>query len=194
MKICKVRGSFLIDTGSTVSVLSIKVVSMIGRTTDLQPVVEKLTTANDQELKLKGKLELQIQLEHLDFSQVFIVAEIDEEFGILGMDFLQENDANIKLGKRILKTSIGKLRLYKQTSKVCATLVLDNTVAIPQHSEVFLKGYIDRTSQGVVGIFEPNKKFLTLGLFVGRTLVDTTSGKSSIRVMNVKDQSCKNIM
>ena len=166
VKIGKVRGSFLIDTGSTVSVLSSKVVSMIGRTTNLQPVVEKLTTANGQELKLKGKLELQIQLEHLDFSQAFIVAEIDEELGILGMDFLQENDANFKLGKRILKTSTGKLRLYKQTSKVCARLVLEDTVEIPPRSEVFLKGYVDRTSPGVVGIFEPNEKFLTQGLFV----------------------------
>ena len=119
------------------------------------------------------------------------MAEIDEEFGILGMDFLQENDANIKLGKRILKTSTGKLRLYKQTSKVCARLVLEDTVEIPPHSEVFLKGYVDRTSPGVVGIFEPNEKFLTHGLFVGRTLVDTTSGKSTIPVMNVKDQPCK---
>ena len=63
---------------------------------------------------------------------------------------------------------------------------------VPPHSEVFLKGYIDRTSQGGVGIFEPNEKLLTKGLFVGRTLVDTTSGKSNIPVMNINDhQPCK---
>ena len=173
------------------SVLSSKVVSMIGQTTDLQPIVEKLTTANGEQLKLSGKLDLKFQLEHLDFSQMFIVAEIDEEFGILGMDFLQENNASIKLGKRILKTSRGKLRLYKHTSNVCARLALEDSVVVPPRSEVFLKGYVDRTSQGGVGIFEPNEKLLTQGLFVGRTLVDTTSGKSTIPVMNINDQPCK---
>ena len=133
-KIGKVKGSFLIDTGSTVSVLSSKVVSMIGQTTDLQPIVEKLMTANGEQLKLSGKLDLKFQLEHLDFSQMFIVAEIDEEFGILGMDFLQENNASMKLGKRILKTSSGKLRLYKHTSNVCARLALEDSVVVPPRS------------------------------------------------------------
>ena len=187
----KVRGSFLIDTGSTVSVLSDKVVEMIGRTSDLKPLVEKLTTASGEQLELKGKLDLDFQIEHLNFSQSFIVAEIDEAFGILGMDFLQENNANIKIGKRILKTTSGKLRLYKQTSRVCARLVLENSVEIPPRSEMFLNGYVDRASDGVVGIFEPNEKFITQGLLVGRTLVDTTTGRSTIPVMNIKDQPCK---
>ena len=73
-----------------------------------------------------------------------------------------------------------------------ARLALEDSVVVPPHSEVFLKGYIDRTSQGGVGIFEPNEKLLTKGLFVGRTLVDTTSGKSNIPVMNINDhQPCK---
>ena len=145
-KIGRIRGSFLIDTGSSILVLSNKVLAM--HSSDLQTVQEKVVTANGQELKLLGKLKLNIQLEHLDFSQVFIVADIDEDFGNLGMDFLQDYKASIKIGKRVLKTSAGKLKLFRQSSRVCAGLRLEGMIDIPPHSEVFVKGYIDRTFPG----------------------------------------------
>ena len=190
-KIGRTRGSFLIDTGSSVSVLSNKVLAMLGHSSDLQTVQEKVVTANGQELKLLGKLKLNIQLEHLDFSQVFIVADIDEDFGILGMDFLQDHKASIKIGKRVLKTSAGKLKLFRQSSRVCARLRLEGMIDIPPHSEVFVKGYIDRTFPGTLGVLEPDGGFMSQGVLIGRTLIDTCKGEATIPIMNIKDKPFK---
>ena len=81
-------------------------------------------------LKLKGLCDLEIQLNHLLFSQQFVVADVDESMGILGINFLDTYDAEVKIKKRLLKTKLGKIKLYRSSSDICNQIQLcDNVTA-----------------------------------------------------------------
>ncbi|MCG7869005.1 MAG: retroviral-like aspartic protease family protein, partial [Candidatus Thiodiazotropha taylori] len=190
-KVGRVQGSFLVDTGSSISVLSNKVVSLTGLECNTSPVDTKICVANGHELKVQGKCDIEIELEHLNFAQSFVIAEIEGNFGILGMDFLQDYDCSIMIGKRILKTSLGKLKLCKQRIGICAKIVMEDKIEIPARSEVFVKGFTDRICPGKVGLVEPSAEYSDRGLLVGRTLVDNFKGEAVVPVMNISDKPIK---
>ena len=78
-KVDQVRLNFLVDSGSSICVLSEKVFDKICKdTVTLQETDSKVRTANGNLLKLKGVCTLQIQLDHLVFDKEFIVANIQE--------------------------------------------------------------------------------------------------------------------
>ena len=52
------------------------------------------------------------------------MANIQRIVCILGIDFFITNDSDVKVKKQILKTSSGRLRMYKQTSMNVLTLSL----------------------------------------------------------------------
>ena len=98
-KIGHVRLNFLTDTRSSISVKSEKTFEKICQdTTVLYDTDRKVHTANGTLLKLNGACTLQLQFDHIAFSQEFIVANIAET-GILGMSFLDQVEAEIKFKK-----------------------------------------------------------------------------------------------
>ena len=94
-------GKFLIDTGSSIIVIATRAFGTLNQ--DIKPTDRKVRTANDGFLNIKGICSLTIQLDHLTFQQEFIIADIDESLGILGVNFLDKYGADIKIKKRILK-------------------------------------------------------------------------------------------
>ena len=56
-----------------------------------------LTTANGSKLQIAGKFLSNFEIDHLSFSFTFIVADIEERIGILGMDFFEEFNASLKI-------------------------------------------------------------------------------------------------
>ena len=107
-KINQTRLNFLIDSGSSICVLSENVFEKIStNSTILQETARKVRTANGGLLKIRGTCTLKVQLDHLDFDQEFIIANIEEP-GILGISFLDQYEVDIKVRKKILKTKKGK--------------------------------------------------------------------------------------
>ena len=103
-KINQTRLNFLIDSGSSICVLSEKVFEKIStNSTILQETARKVRTANGGLLKIRGTCTLKVQLDHLDFDQEFIIANIEEP-GILGISFLDQYEVDVKIRKKILKT------------------------------------------------------------------------------------------
>lgn len=71
--------NLLTDTGSSISVLSEKVFENIYRdNTVLQETDREVRTANGSLLKLRGICTLQVQLDHIQINQEFIVGNIEE--------------------------------------------------------------------------------------------------------------------
>ena len=92
--------------------------------------------ADGTHLKLKGLCDLEIQLDHLLFSQQFVGADVDETMGVLGINFLDTYDPDVKIKKRQLKTKLGKIELQQSSSDICNRIQLCENVTIPAHSEV----------------------------------------------------------
>lgn len=57
-----------------------------------------------------GQFKLTIELEYSTFSENVIVADVDESLGIIGIDFMEEFNAKIKIKKSLLKTDKGQVK------------------------------------------------------------------------------------
>ena len=66
------RGKFLIDTGSSISVVATKVIEQLNKKIDIEPSDRQVRTANSGLLDIKGTCSLSIRLDHLTFQQDFI--------------------------------------------------------------------------------------------------------------------------
>ena len=191
-KVGHVRGKFLIDTGSSICVLSEKVYERIkGNDISLQPSHRQVRAANGTLLRIKGTCTLQIQLDHVLFNQEFIVANIEESLGILGINFLDQYQADVKIRKKILKTNQGRIKLHKQSTDVCNRLQLCENITVPSQSEAYIKTYTVQNCEARLNILEPTNRFLDQGLLIGRTLVDTSHNQMTVSVLNVSDKNIK---
>ena len=191
-KVGHVRGKFLIDTGSSICVLSEKVYERIKENDiSLQPSHRQVRAANGTLLRIKGTCTLQIQLDHVLFNQEFIVANIEESLGILGINFLDQYQADVKIRKKILKTNQGRIKLHKQSTDVCNRLQLCENITVPSQSEAYIKTYTVQNCEARLNILEPTNRFLDQGLLIGRTLVDTSHNQMTVSVLNVSDKNIK---
>ena len=190
-KIESYRGKFLIDTGSSVSVVATKALAYLNSDIHIQPAERKVRTANGGLLDVKGKCCLEIQLDHLTFKQDFIIADIEESLGILGVNFLDENGADVKIRKRLLKTKLGKIKLHKRGAQVCSKLQLCENVTIPAQSETFVKAYMPENSKSQFNLVEPTNRYVDRGLLIARTLIDSSDDQMTISVLNVSKKNVK---
>ena len=191
-KINQTRLNFLIDSGSCICVLSEKGFEKINtNSTILQETAQKVCTANGGLIKIRETCTLKVQLDHLDFDQEFIIANIEEP-GILGISFLDQYEVDIKIRKKILKTKKGKLKLYKQGPDICCRVQLCESVTIPPHSELFIKTYTSQNCCGHLNLVEQTHKNIQRGLLlVGKTLVDTSQDQMTVSVVNASSKSVK---
>ncbi|XP_060580335.1 uncharacterized protein LOC132737114 isoform X2 [Ruditapes philippinarum] len=116
----QIKGGMLIDSGSPVSIISTKCYYRLENKPRLELVKMPLSTANGVRLKIAGKCMINFEIEHLVFCFEFIVADIEETIGILGIDFFENYNVSLKVHKRLLKTSMGKVRVYNFNSRMCA--------------------------------------------------------------------------
>ena len=179
------------DSGSSICVLSEKVFEKLCKdTVALREADRVVRTANGSLLKLRGACTLQIQLDHLCFEQEFIVANIEEP-GILGISFLDQHEVDIKIRKRILKTNKGRIKLHKHGTDKCFRIQMCESVTIPPQSEAFVKTYTLQNCPSQLNIVEPTNKQIHQGLFVAKTLVDTSQNQMVVSVLNVGSKGVK---
>ena len=187
-----IKGRFLVDTGSSICVISDKAYNLLDNSdTTLTPTTEKVRMADGNLLKLKGICDLEIQLDHLKFKQEFLVADIDESLEILGINFLEKYEADVKIKKRQLKTNLGKIKLHQNSSDSCYRIQLYRNVTIPAHSETYVKTYSTQNTSTSLNILEPAKCYIDKGLIIARTLIDTSQDQMTISLLNCSNKNVK---
>jgi hypothetical protein len=101
----QIKGGMLIDSGSPVSIISTKCYYRLENKPRLELVKMPMSTANGVRLKIAGKCMINFEI----FCFEFIVADIEETIGILGIDFFENYNVSLKVHERLLKTSMGKV-------------------------------------------------------------------------------------
>ena len=185
------RGKFLIDTGSSISVVATKVLEKLNQKIDIEPTDRQVRTANGGFLNIKGTCSLTIRLDHLTFQQEFIIADIKESLGILGVNFLDQYRADIGVKKRILKTDQGKVKLHKRGAQACNKLQLYENVTIPAQSETLDKAYMPDSCLTQSSAREPSNRYFNRGLPTTRTLLDSTQNQMKMSLLNYSDTNIK---
>ncbi|MBV2113416.1 MAG: hypothetical protein KUF82_20885, partial [Candidatus Thiodiazotropha sp. (ex Ctena orbiculata)] len=189
------QSKFLLDTGSPYSILSLKGFEKLNTKHQFTLSTDntKLTAADGSPIETKGKTLIEFQCEGRKFQQEFLVAKLQGIVGILGMDFLVKYDGTIKIKQHILKTSNGKLKLYKQSTKTCARILVTENTTIAANTEKIINAKVDqpciRNEQ--LSILEPTKFLTNKGCFVARSLINPDDENVIMSVVNLTDHTVK---
>ena len=87
----------------------------------MKPYVLFLTTADGSGMKVFGKVDLELRIiEDNLFCHEFIVTELGDLCGILGMDFLENNNMTIQISWCLMLIGGQHIQLDRETTPICA--------------------------------------------------------------------------
>lgn len=166
--------TFLVDTGSNVSILRKGLLEQFSPQTGLsvQPTNIKLVTVTEEVTPFHGKTVLEVEIGSQKISHQMLIADIEND-GILGMDFLTAHNCDLMLSQQSMKLNGEKIRCFPNSRNVkgaCCRVAILEHVEIPPETEMVVAGFttdvIDMRSTGVV---EVDTKFLhKRGLLVAK--------------------------
>ena len=174
--------TFLIDTGSNVSILSKGLVDQFPPDLheEVQATKTKLLSVTGEITPFLGKTTVTVEIGSQKVQQNVLIASIEND-GILGMDFLTTHHCDLMLTQQCMKLNGEKIRCFpnrREAQPTCCKVAISEYVNIPPEREVivhgFVTGTIDRKKTGVV---EVDTKFLhKKGLLVAKALVCPLDG------------------
>ena len=193
-KIENVPVSFLIDTGSNVTILSKKFLSRFPQEfcQTIIPTNMKLLSVTGEVTPFHGKTEVIIEIGSQKIPHTILIADIENE-GILGMDFLADNHCDIMLSRQFLKINGEKIRCFANSREAqarCCRIAVSEFTVIPPQTEIVVEGFPTSTiDRRATGLLETDSKFLhKKGLLVAKALVCFESGTVPVRIANPYDQ------
>ena len=133
-----------------------------------------------------------MKLGKFSLEQDLIVTKIDDLAGILGMDFLEVQNADIYVEKSLMKLNEQNIKLSKCRNETCAKIRLSEKVSIPAASEMFVEGYVDGKLKVDFVLVESTRYMQSKGLLLAKALVNVKNEeKCSFYLLNVTKKGVK---
>ena len=176
---------FLIDSGAAVSVISHDSLSTSARA-DITKAAPLTVGANGLPLDVLGSVNLQVNVNNVCTSHVFIVARMLTVDCLLGIDFLSCHGAVLDCARNTLsfasKPSQESAGMVQPMHEGIFTVSIAETIQIPARSGMLVKGRVEHSSllTGKEGSVEPNHRNSS-GLLIARSL-DTVGGSNEVNV------------
>lgn len=176
--------------GSPVSIISKNTFDKLRLSMNsLSEVLTTLKSVNGTDVKDHGQIKLKFSISNKVFVHDFIVAETFETDAILGMDFLEAYEADIKVAQRLMFVKGYKIRLYKLGFLACAHVKLAEKVRIEPQAEITIKGQIFGPNLNSMSVFEPRKDLNRKGLMLARTFCKESDSRIVINAVNLTNES-----
>ena len=175
----------LVDTGFPVSILSepFSFSKVPNRNELLTETKTTVHTADGTVLRIKGKIKAKMKLEKFSLEQELIVAKIDDLAGILCMDFLEVQNAEIHVGKSLMKLNEQNIKLRKGRNETCTKIRRSEKVSIPAASEKLKVDF---------GLVENTRYMQSKGPLLAKALVNVKDEeKCSFYLSNVTQNGMK---
>lgn len=151
---------FLVDTGSSLSLISEDVFKSLPVNLVLEELDTSLTTADGDLLSVQGKTNVTLLFGSREFTTSVVVAKLGGLSGIIGLDFLVKYDVLIDASNGILHSHhFGEIPLLRENrlQNRCARIHLAETVSVPGGSEMFVQGKItDKFPPDIEALIEPD--------------------------------------
>ena len=186
----------LVDTGATVSLLNVNMWNKIDSTklSLEQWTGKKLVGVNGAPLLVKGLTRAQVCIEGFEFVGNFVVSGELVVDAILGLDFLQQHNCVIDVGKKLLKFPSVDLSVGLQDAGGCKQVtqfvgvVTMHEITVPAVSEmeIMVKPLCD-VGSGTWMI--ENNPAVSCGVMVARAVMCSNKETFPIRVLNPRDSS-----
>ena len=140
---------FLIDSGAAVSVVSLDILSTSARA-DITKAAPLTVGANSLPLDVLGSVNLQVNVNNVCTSYVFIVARKLTVDCLLGIDFLSCHGAVLDCARNTLsfasKPSQGSAGVVQPMHEGIFTVSIAETIQIPARSGMLVKGRVEHSS------------------------------------------------
>ncbi len=133
----------LIDTGASLTILSLKTWDIISRTCSSKLVVfkSKIYTASGEHMQVKGKTSVNIEIGGVSCITDVIVADIDMDT-IIGLDFLKAHNCQLDMVNDTLKVGEQNCKLNLAGKIGCYRVTVSEPIEIPARSEMIIKGKV----------------------------------------------------
>ena len=179
---------FMIDTGCQVTILSTTVFQHMCTVNPavrsaLGPCRRRLVSADSSPLMVQGQLELDIVFPGLCCKMLFVAANIGSD-GLLGTEALQSylpHQLDLRTGQ-LWADGWSTLQLHQQRLTPGLDGLLTTSVVIPPDSEIVAKFSVSGIRPHGCTLVEPAR--CLIGVVVGHTLVDASSGSGSVLIVN----------
>ena len=193
-KINSIPTECLIDTGATLSIISIKAWDIISQNSSmtLQTFKSGIYTASGSPIDVKGKISVMVEVGGIKCVTEMVVADIDID-AILGLDFLKSNNCQLDMDGDTLLIK-GKTCKLNVAGKIgCYRITVAKDIEIPSRSEVIIEGKVHMPilRKNDLAVVEPTKQsFITGKGIVAKALVHTKD-TVPLRLMNLGYESEK---
>ena len=197
-----VRASCLVDTGASVSLISENIWERIkgaGYELSQDGFGHRLVGVQGVPLQLCGSTRIPLQIDglHKVFPVEMLVAKELTNDVILGRDFLQENQCDVKLDRRCNKlyftaekTTVNLGHNQERNTIASVGITMDRSIQIPPQSEmeIMVKAPPVSTSTATTWLVEPNSEDRDAAI-VARAMVNPGAGEIPIRLLNPRSET-----
>jgi hypothetical protein len=190
--------SFLVDTGSAVSVLDEDIFDMLSgmiKPMQLKNANKTLKCAKGESIPIQGMSDFSFKLYDSDtiFEQEMLVGKLEGDISILGIDFLMKyagivnlRNRNLHLGKQIFPISENPTHV-----QMCAHIRLGETIRVPPDTEFYCQRHIQGKLSTEYGSREPKQIVNVNGLLMAKTLIDPRKEEISLLLLNLTNRPVK---
>ncbi len=164
--VCYISGvkvRFLVDTGSTTTILSENMFSRLPESerSELGQTRARIILADGKTLNPLGCVTLTLEIGKMSVDQEMIVADIGVE-GLIGMDFLRTHKCQLDLYKSCIQLNGCLVPLSKATSDFqCCKVSVTQHVVIPASHEMIVMGTLEEkiSELPAVAMITPVQKY-----------------------------------
>ena len=186
---------FLIDTGSTDTIVNASIYHMIDskQRPKLEQEAIQIQQVDGSPLPILGAAWVEIQIGQTTQLVKVIFADIKCS-GILGMDFLLPTGGSLDFRRLSLKMNGEEIKCTSQAGEpFVGRLVVSSTTSVPAGHEAIIPGRIANKNETMTGpalieASEGGSELETKGLILARALVEADTDVLPLRVFNPSDQ------
>ena len=192
---------FLIDSGASCSLIDKALYDTFLKDSALRlkPVEQSFVLADGSGLKVYDQVQVDLEIGDRLIAQELVVAELGAASAILGLDFLENNDAALRPSRGHLLIGDGSVPAYHEGLRMGVLRIsLAEAVSIEPRSIKIMDANMEVNARGVekmvlqegdVGVVERATSLLeSKGGLVSNGLVRIQDGKVLVNLMNVHDQ------
>ena len=183
--------NMLVDTGSATSLISRSVLSKLkALNLIIRPTDAKLSTTSGKQMNVSGEVDVCLEMAGIVYPRTLVIADMGHIQGILGLDFLEDNNVNFDVASGILNILGSHVTLHRESLHDSLVVYLREDVIIPPSTELCISGVLDRSDGNVDNlngswIVEAYDSMLeNTGLIFGRSVVDVTKVDIPVLVSN----------
>ena len=185
---------FLVDSGSTYTIVDREFFQGLPDCVQSRFVEcdVALGSASGELLKVFGEVNLSLELRNKVFETSVKVVALGDKTTILGLDFMEQNDCILHMGRGYRRMGVHKVHLHHKGDTQCARIQVTETSCVPPDHEVIISAKFDYNhwvSLTEIGLVESTQSITShTGLLVARSLMQTEKAVVPLRVANLTDK------